>query len=543
MKVISRLYFGFTLLLLLMMLTTVIGVLKIKSADQLLTKVAEQTSVEQRQAINFRGIVHDRAISIRDAVLEGNLAASQKHLGDIIKLDKFYQDSAVVLDRLYGSKKGENPEELRLLEAIKTIERQTLDLTAQCIALLNANNYEQARGFLLSQVSPSYAEWLKRINALIDVQERVIQQSVKSVRDDTNNFQWFMLIITAFSLVIGATFSVLTIRKLLQILGGEPEAAAEVIKKIANGDLKVTVQASSPNSVMGSLQELNRQLNHMTGSTTKAAADLMSASSDLLNTSQQNERLIGQQKRETEQGAAAIQQMANSVIAVAHHTNEAANLAQTAMKEFIAGQQEVDKTQQTISLLAGKVGEAAGVIDHLSEGSREIGSVLEVIQGIAEQTNLLALNAAIEAARAGEQGRGFAVVADEVRGLASRTQQSTRQIQEVIKRMQDGSQKAVEVMKQGQDQASLSVEQAHRAGDALKAINSSVTRINDMNTQIATTAEEQSAVAAEINKNFDRITHSANLAEQEARKITQSSNALDGLASVLGAAVKQFKIG
>jgi methyl-accepting chemotaxis protein len=543
MKVISRLYFGFTLLLLLMMLTTVIGVLKIKSADQLLTKVAEQTSVEQRQAINFRGSVHDRAISIRDAVLEGNLAASQKHLGDIIKLDKFYQDSAVVLDRLYGSKKGENPEELRLLEAIKTIERQTLDLTAQCIALLNANNYEQARGFLLSQVSPSYAEWLKRINALIDVQERVIQQSVKSVRDDTNNFQWFMLIITAFFLVIGATFSVLTIRKLLQILGGEPEAAAEVIKKIAHGDLKVTVQASSPNSVMGSLQELNRQLNHMTGSTTKAAADLMSASGDLLNTSQQNERLIGQQKRETEQGAAAIQQMANSVIEVAHHTNEAANLAQTAMKEFIAGQQEVDKTQQTISLLAGKVGEAAGVIDHLSEGSREIGSVLEVIQGIAEQTNLLALNAAIEAARAGEQGRGFAVVADEVRGLASRTQQSTRQIQEVIKRMQDGSQKAVEVMKQGQDQASLSVEQAHRAGDALKAINSSVTRINDMNTQIATTAEEQSEVAAEINKNFDRITHSANLAEQEARKITRSSNALDGLASVLGAAVKQFKIG
>ena len=98
--------------------------------------------------------MHDRAISIRDAVLEGNLAASQKHLGDIIKLDKFYQDSAVVLDRLYGSKKGENPEELRLLEAIKTIERQTLDLTAQCIALLNADNYVQARGFLLSQVSP-----------------------------------------------------------------------------------------------------------------------------------------------------------------------------------------------------------------------------------------------------------------------------------------------------------------------------------------------------------------------------------------------------
>lgn len=542
MKVINRLYIGFVLLLLLMILTTVMGVLKIRKADQILTTVAEQTSVEQRQAINFRGSVHDRAISIRDAVLEGNLTASQKHLGDIVKLDKFYQDSAVLLDRLYSSKQGNNPEEQRLLAAIKTIEKQTLDITAQCIRLLNANDYDQARSFLLSDVSPSYAEWLKRINALIDVQEKEIQDSIKSVRDETNSFQLFMMIVTAFSLVIGAVFAVLTVKRLLQILGGEPEKAAEIINQIADGDLRLTVEASAPNSIMSALHKLNNQLNQMTASTTKAAADLMSASTDLLNTSKQNEKLIGQQKHETEQGASAIQQMANSVIDVAHHTNQAAILAQTAMKEFTAGQQEVDKTQQTISQLASKVGEAAVVIDNLSEGSREIGSVLDVIQGIAEQTNLLALNAAIEAARAGEQGRGFAVVADEVRSLAGRTQQSTRQIQEVIKRMQDGSQKAVEVMKQGQEQASLSVDQAHRAGDALKAINSSVTRINDMNTQIATTAEEQSVVAADINKNFDRITHSANLAEQEARKITQSSNALDGLATILGAAVKQFKV-
>lgn len=542
MKVINWLYIGFALLLLLMMTTTIIGVLKINTADQLLTEVAEQTSVEQRQAINFRGSVHDRAISIRDAVLVGSLDASQKHLAEIIKLDKFYQDSAVLLSRLYASKQDSNTEEERMLSAIKTIEQQTLNLTAQCIRLVNDNNYDQAKIFLLSDVSPSYAEWLKRINALIDVQEQKIHESVTLVRDETNNFQWVMMIVTAFSLVIGSVFSVLTIKKLLRILGGEPEKAAAIIKQIANGDLRVNVEASSPNSIMSFLQELNRQLNQMTASTTKAAADLMSASNDLLKTSKKNETLIGQQRRETEQGAAAIQQMASSVIEVAQHTNQAAHLAQTAMKEFIAGQQEVDKTQQTISLLASKVGEAAMVINNLSEGSREIGSVLEVIQGIAEQTNLLALNAAIEAARAGEQGRGFAVVADEVRSLASRTQQSTRQIQDVIKRMQDGSQKAVEVMKQGQDQASLSVDQAHRAGDALKAINSSVTRINDMNTQIAITAEEQSVVAAEINKNFDRITYSANLVEQEARKITQSSNALDGLASILGAAVKRFKV-
>lgn len=542
MNVINRVYFGFALLLVLMMLTTIIGVVKIKKADQLLTEVSEQTSVEQRQAINFRGSVHDRAISIRDAVLAGNSSASQKHLADIIKLDNFYQTSAALLDKLYHAKQGGNAEEQRLLAAIKSIEQQTLSLTAECIRLINSAQFEEARVFLLSEVSPSYSQWLKSINTLIDFQEKLIQDSVRSVREDTNNFQWFMMFITIFSVVIGAIYSVLTVKKLLRILGGEPEKAAEIINQMARGDLRLSIESSAPNSIMSCLRELNNQLNHMTSSTMKATADLMSASNNLLNTSQQNEKLISQQKIETEKGAAAIQQMANSVIEVAHHTNEAANVAQTAMGEFIAGQQEVDKTQQTISLLAGKVGEAAVVINNLSEGSREIGSVLEVIQGIAEQTNLLALNAAIEAARAGEQGRGFAVVADEVRSLASRTQQSTRQIQEVIQRMQDGSQQAVEVMRQGQDQASLSVDQARRAGEALKAINTSVTRINDMNTQIATTAEEQSVVAAEINRNFDRITHSANQAQHEARKITESSNLLDSLAGVLGTAVKQFNI-
>ena len=394
----------------------------------------------------------------------------------------------------------------------------------------------------MSDVSPSYSEWLKRINALIDYQEREIQTQVTVVRNETNNFQWFMMIVTAFALVIGSIFSILTVKKLLLILGGEPEKAASIINLIAKGDLSLKFESTAPNSIMSSLQELNRQLNQMTNSTMKAATDLLSASSDLLHTSEKNEKLMSQQKAETEQGATAIQQMANSVTAVAHHTNEAASLAQVAMGEFIAGQQEVDKTQQTITLLAKKVSEAAEVINNLSEGSREIGSVLEVIQGIAEQTNLLALNAAIEAARAGEQGRGFAVVADEVRGLASRTKNSTAQIQKVIKGMQDSSQQAVDVMRDGQQQANLSVEQARRAGEALQAINTSVTRINDMNTQIAATAEEQSAVAAEINKNFERITHSANLSEHEARKITQSSNTLDQLANVLSAEVKQFKI-
>lgn len=166
---------------------------------------------------------------------------------------------------------------------------------------------------------------------------------------------------------------------------------------------------------------------------------------------------------------------------------------------------------------------------------------MEVIEGIAEQTNLLALNAAIEAARAGEQGRGFAVVADEVRNLALRTQDSTQEIHRVIEKMQSSSAKAVTVMNQGQEQANLSVEQAKLAGEALNAINLSVTRITDMNQQIATTTDEQSAVAIEISENFNQITSSALEAEQEAVKITLASRELEELAKMLELNVKQFK--
>ena len=226
---------------------------------------------------------------------------------------------------------------------------------------------------------------------------------------------------------------------------------------------------------------------------------------------------------------------------VASHTTDAADMAQLAMSEFKAGQAEVLKTQSSINALATKVADASLVINNLSDDSRQIGSVLEVIQGIAEQTNLLALNAAIEAARAGEQGRGFAVVADEVRNLARRTQDSTRQIQTVIEKMQASTSKAVSVMDEGQAQAQVSVEQARCAGESLNAINVSVTRISDMNTQIATAAEEQAMVANEINQNFNQITSSASRAEQEALKITTASKQLESLAKVLEKNVSQFK--
>lgn len=540
MKIINRLYAGFAILLVIMLGITLFGLVKISIADDNLTQLSEQTAVEQRQAINFRGSVHDRAISIRDAVLVADKTKSEQHQQDIKRLNDFYQQSAATLDNMYGKVKHSN-EEVAYLQAIKDIEASTLKLTATLLDMINNEQHQQASDYLQNTVSPAYTEWLKRINQLIDYQERSIQREVSAAREQTNSFSKVMIIVTLIALGIGSFVAIRSVQSLKNIIGGEPEYAAFVINQIASGDLTVDVGTVSQNSILSAVKDLTSHLTGMTKNSMQAASALLTASKNLLQTAHQNEDLIGHQKMATEQGATAINQMSSTVTEVAHHTSEAAGLAQTAIDEFNAGQREVHKTQSSINALAAKVGEAAEVIDHLSQDSRQIGSVLEVIQGIAEQTNLLALNAAIEAARAGEQGRGFAVVADEVRNLARRTQESTRQIQQVIEKMQNSSVKAVTVMNEGQAQANLSVEQAQCAGDSLNAINISVIKISDMNTQIATAAEEQSVVASEINRNFSQITSSALQAEQEAAKITTASQQLEELARTLEQNVKQFR--
>jgi methyl-accepting chemotaxis protein len=178
----------------------------------------------------------------------------------------------------------------------------------------------------------------------------------------------------------------------------------------------------------------------------------------------------------------------------------------------------------------------------LKNESESIGTVIDVIRGIAEQTNLLALNAAIEAARAGEQGRGFAVVADEVRTLASRTQQSTQDIQEMVERLQAGAEQAVSVMSNSQVQAKGSVDQAAEADESLHVITDMVSHINDMNTQIASAAEEQSAVAEEINKNINTISEVSVRTAQGANETAAASESMTSLASQLQAVVRRFKV-
>ena len=237
-----------------------------------------------------------------------------------------------------------------------------------------------------------------------------------------------------------------------------------------------------------------------------------------------------------------MNEMTATVQEVASHAAHAAEAATSARDEAQGGQRVVSANIDAIQRLADEVMQTAELINRLAEDSNAIGTVLDVIRGIAEQTNLLALNAAIEAARAGEQGRGFAVVADEVRTLAQRTQESTSEIQDMIERLQAGARNAVEAMEKGRAGAESSVRQAVTAGESLQAINQAVAAISDMNLQIATAAEEQSAVAEEINRNITTINMVADETAVGAEQTAEASQELARLAMNLQRIVSQFRV-
>ena len=247
------------------------------------------------------------------------------------------------------------------------------------------------------------------------------------------------------------------------------------------------------------------------------------------------------QTRETDQVATATTQMTHAIEEVSRNASLAANAANDANRETIDGTAVLEETINSINNLASRINASSEVINRVETDSSAIGTVLDVIRGIAEQTNLLALNAAIEAARAGEQGRGFAVVADEVRSLAQRTAESTQEIQKMIERLQSGAQEAVKSMSEGTDEMSRTLERAAKAGESLTAIAKAVELINEMNTQIAAATDEQKTVSQEISHNVVNISDVAKSSEHSVAEIDQASSQLKDVSNRLASLVNEFK--
>lgn len=297
--------------------------------------------------------------------------------------------------------------------------------------------------------------------------------------------------------------------------------------EIGRLQLAIKMLQSKLHSVVGRVADSASMANELATRTASAAT--------------QSSQSIAHLQSETDQVATAMNEMAATVQEVARNTSQAAAAAADARGETQQAYQVMSEVINAISSVAHNMEKSSDVINQLERNSAGIGMVLDVIKGVAEQTNLLALNAAIEAARAGEHGRGFAVVADEVRTLASRTQKSTEEIRDIIDRLQTDANEAVRVMEGSRVQAQVGVTQAERAGQALQAIANAVTTISDMNVQIASASEEQSAVAEEINRNISMISHQSMETAAGAQQVSCASEELARIAAQFQALVKQFE--
>ncbi|MFT6386739.1 MAG: methyl-accepting chemotaxis protein [Cellvibrionaceae bacterium] len=424
----------------------------------------------------------------------------------------------------------------------KTSRATFSSLPQKMFSLRSQEDWNKANYWLATEAEPAAGGIKKLLAELNDSQEKSSQKDTESLLAEEQHLTLVSGLMSAISVISGIGIAIYlsqTISVQLKLMVANAEEMAEgnlVIPTLTPGKI------SDFNLLSNALNNTRDKLNQLVSRVVSSSENLQQHSGQLKSLIAESEQAVELQQQETDMIATAMNEMSATVREVAQNTSDAAMSAEDADKSTMSGQSIVEETVESINELARAIDHAANTINKLSDETNDVDTILVSISGIADQTNLLALNAAIEAARAGEQGRGFAVVADEVRTLAARTQESTSEIRTMLDHLKTGANNAVKVMGVGHKQAQASVEKANIAKETLQHITETVNVIRDMNTQIATAAEEQSAVTEEMSRNITSInTGSHNIVEQSHASL-QSANEMAGMASQLAESVAQFKI-
>lgn len=518
-----------------------LSVLMLQLANSMITMESQQPpTAERRKLLLDMEIIRNSWNQVRYA-LQSYLTSRQVISLRGMKMARKEVEASI--KRLRAKKGVLTPDQAAALEQFLPLKNTFFERLGEMIGIHGGDAWRTDSYLIRTELGPLLKQVGSKVSQLVDILNNQIVATSDDLASEVNATNTLVMSMLVAGMLLGFIIAWLIAKAIIVPVQVALKAMEDIVG--GEGDLTRRLDDSSEDEIGHLAHGFNlfaSVVHHIVSEITGYTAKLTDSAQRLAVVSDETSSGVELQLGKTDMVVTAVNEMTATGEEVARNTHAAADAAASADEAANEGQRVVGQTMDSINNLAEEIQRAAEVINGVESDSNAIGGVLDVIRGIAEQTNLLALNAAIEAARAGEQGRGFAVVADEVRTLASRTQKSTKEIQDMIERLQTGSRDAVEVMEQSKGRADDSVNQAAQAGAALQSISEAVNVIREMNVQIATAAEEQNAVGAEINRSIIEISEITDKTAAGAQQTASATNQLNELSDRLTGIVCKFKI-